>query len=156
VGALSGEERAARFRLGPLDLDLADLVGLRLNEHVLHTWDVEVAADPGATLPAGATALVVDNLAFIAGWTARPTGEARVVAVRTTDPGRAFTVTLTPDRAALAAAGDDSGAGAADLTLPAEAFVRLVYGRLDPDHTPAVDAADPATLDELRRVFPGP
>ena len=39
---------------------------------------------------------------------------------------------------------------------PAEAFLRLVYGRLDPDHTPAVDldAAD-VTLDELRRTFPG-
>jgi hypothetical protein len=39
--------------------------------------------------------------------------------------------------------------------LPAEALIRLVYGRLDPDHTPAVKG-DPDVLDRLRRVFPGP
>ena len=37
---------------------------------------------------------------------------------------------------------------------PAEAFARLVYGRLDPEHTPPGDHG-PA-LDTLRRVFPGP
>ena len=40
-----------------------------------------------------------------------------------------------------------------DLELPAEALVRLVYGRLDPDHTPAVRGG--ADLDVLRGVFPG-
>jgi uncharacterized protein (TIGR03083 family) len=153
LAALTDDERAARFSLGPIELDLAGLVGLRLNEHVLHTWDVEVVADPAATLPAGVTGMVVDNLAFVARWTARPTGSDRVVAVRTTDPERGFTVALTPERAVLEAADPPA---APDLTLPAEAFVRLVYGRLDPDHTPPVDAADATTLDELRRVFPGP
>lgn len=42
----------------------------------------------------------------------------------------------------------------ADLRLPAEAFARLVYGRLDPDHTPPGDHG--SALDTLRRVFPGP
>ena len=46
-----------------------------------------------------------------------------------------------------------ASSGSPDLELPAEALIRLVYGRLDPDHTPAV--ADPALLDELRGVFPG-
>ena len=41
-----------------------------------------------------------------------------------------------------------------DLELPAEAFVRLVYGRLDQDHTPPFTGAE-ADLDELRRAFPG-
>ena len=40
------------------------------------------------------------------------------------------------------------------MVLPAEALVRLVYGRLDPDHTPSFDG-DEADLDELRRAFPG-
>jgi hypothetical protein len=39
--------------------------------------------------------------------------------------------------------------------LPAEAFCRLVYGRLDPDHTPPF-SGDAALLDALRSVFPGP
>jgi len=44
-------------------------------------------------------------------------------------------------------------ADVADLTIPAEAFVRLVYGRLDAAHTPAgLDAALVATL---RPIFPG-
>jgi len=44
--------------------------------------------------------------------------------------------------------------GGPDLELPAEAFVRLVYGRLDPDHTPRVDGD--FDLESLRHVFPGP
>jgi hypothetical protein len=44
--------------------------------------------------------------------------------------------------------------GLSELRLPAEAFVRLVYGRLDADHTPAVESAG-LELDELRQVFPG-
>ena len=42
------------------------------------------------------------------------------------------------------------------LHLPAEAFVRLVYGRLDADHTPHRVQADGLDLDDLRKVFPGP
>jgi hypothetical protein len=40
-----------------------------------------------------------------------------------------------------------------DLVLPAEACIRLVYGRLDPDH--AGGAPEGPVLDELRRAFPG-
>jgi hypothetical protein len=47
-----------------------------------------------------------------------------------------------------------SEAGPADSELPAEAFVRLVYGRLAPEHTPPGEHG--AALDVLRRVFPGP
>jgi hypothetical protein len=93
---------------------------------------------------------------MIARFTAKPTGSDRVLAVRTTDPARAFTVTLTPDAAALTPVeGEAGGADGPDLALTSEAFVRLVYGRLDPDHTPAGTTEQPGTLDELRRVFPG-
>jgi hypothetical protein len=43
----------------------------------------------------------------------------------------------------------------ARLELPAEALVRLAYGRLDPDHTPSTVTADGVDLDLLRQVFPG-
>jgi hypothetical protein len=33
--------------------------------------------------------------------------------------------------------------------------VRLVYGRLDPDHTPVSAQASGVDLDALRRAFPG-
>jgi hypothetical protein len=40
--------------------------------------------------------------------------------------------------------------------LPAEALLRLVYGRLDPGHTPPVEVSgDAGLLDRAREVFPG-
>ena len=40
-------------------------VQLRLNEHALHTWDVEVVLDPNATLPTDAAAVIVDQLGML-------------------------------------------------------------------------------------------
>jgi uncharacterized protein (TIGR03083 family) len=148
---LSDEDLAGfRFRLGPREFDGFGLVGLRLNEHTFHSWDIAVALDPSATLDPGATALVVDNLAFAARFSARPTGNDRTVTVRTVDPERSFTIGMSRDAVSFAPDGDR----APDLTLPAEAFARLVYGRLDPDHTPAFEG-DPDLVAELRRVYQG-
>jgi uncharacterized protein (TIGR03083 family) len=144
------EREKLRFSMGPLQLDAQEFVGLRVNEHALHTWDVEVALQPTATLPTDATAVIIDNLGMIAGFTGKPADDERVISVRTTEPSRAFTLALGPSRVALTATEYDHPP---DLELPAEAFVRLVYGRLDPAHTPPVHG--PADLDELRRTFPG-
>ena len=95
---------------------------------------------------------MVDNLALIARFSGRPDGEERTVAVRTTDPERALALRLSADGVELTAG--DAGQEP-ELTLPAEAFSRLVYGRLDPGHTPAF-TGDAALLDALRAVFPGP
>lgn len=149
------ERHEFRFPLGPMTFDFLGFVGLRLNEHAMHTWDIEVAFDAAAALPADAAALIVDDLDVVARFTAKPTGATRTIAVRTTDPTRDFSVDLTPEAASLTA-------GAAgrepDLILPAEAFARLAYGRLDPAHTPSVGGEANAldVLDELRLVFPGP
>jgi hypothetical protein len=48
---------------------------------------------------------------------------------------------------------DSSYDGSVDL--PAEAFLRLVYGRLDPDHTPDFTESGGRGLADLRAVFPG-
>jgi uncharacterized protein (TIGR03083 family) len=155
-GSLSDHERTElRIPFGPMELDVTAAVEMRLNEHVLHTWDVEVALHPDAALQPAGVELVVDSLEMIANWTAKPTGTDRTIAVRTTDPARAFVVTLTPDAASFAPGSDDA-ATEPDVRLPAEAFVRLVYGRLDPNHTPAEVAGDLDALAELRSVFPGP
>ena len=47
----------------------------RLNEHAFHTWDIAVALDPAAVLPADAADLVIDNLDLVTRFTARPTGD---------------------------------------------------------------------------------
>jgi uncharacterized protein (TIGR03083 family) len=143
---------ALQFPMGPLHLDLSQLIGLRCNEHALHTWDVEVALDPAAILASDAVALVIDNLELIGRFTAKPTGEASTVSVSTTAPTRGFTIALRPD-AVVFTAGDLSAPG--DVELPAEAFIRLVYGRLDPAHTPEISRGA-ELLAELRKVFPGP
>ncbi|MDQ4096451.1 MAG: hypothetical protein M3144_01085 [Actinomycetota bacterium] len=107
------------------------LVGLRLNEHALHTWDIDVALDHAATIPRSIAALVVDNLELIGRYTAKPMpGEPQLVTVGTIDPQRRFIVDLTFEGATLAPSDDSTGEG--DLEMPAEAFVRLLYGRLDP------------------------
>ena len=57
---------------------------------------------------------------------------------------------LTPDAASLRRS---DLASEADVELPAEAFARLVYGRLDLHHTPPTQNGE--ALDQLRQVFPG-
>jgi uncharacterized protein (TIGR03083 family) len=152
IEAVTPEERSAfAFAMGPMTVGFTEFVGLRLNEHAFHTWDIEVAVDPAATIPRQVAELVVDNLELIARYTGKPTGDTTTITVATTDPQRSFTADLKPDSVAF---GAGTAAVPADVELPAEAFARLAYGRLDPEHTPPGDHG-PA-LDTLRRVFPGP
>ena len=151
VEALTPQERAA-FQVtmfGRLPVDLAGALGLRLSEHALHTWDVAVALDPAARVAPDAVDLIVDRLPFLAGFTGKKAPAPVAVAVTTTGPDRSFT--LDTGGVTLAPAGPDD-APAASLALPAEALVRLVYGRLD-------DAdgltASGVTVPELKSVFPG-
>ncbi len=153
LDAVSPDERA-RFKssLGPFDLDWDAFVGMRLNEHLLHGWDVAVTLDPASTLAPDGSAVVVDNLGLIGRFAAKPSGDPRTIMIGTTDPVRSFTVTVEADSAALAGGG---GAGTPDVSMPAECLIRLVYGRLDGGHTPEAVTGEPSTLDQLRAVFPG-
>lgn len=162
--------------LGPFKLSAADAAGMRLGEHVLHSWDIEVALEPNATLPPDAAGLLLTRLGFTAGFAGKAdrwSGEPVRLRVNLTHPDARMLleigekVQLTgPRPAGGAGEGDDggeegttpggSGAGDGELVMPAESFIRLVYGRLDPGHTPgAVSVTGPAGLDELRKVFPG-
>ena len=134
--------------------DLANLLRLRISENVLHTWDIEVVSDPAATLPEEPLDIVLGNLPLIARYTGQKRDEPLSVEVRTSSPERALHLDLGPTGAALSPSYDDTAADA-ELTLPAEAFVRLVYGRLDPDHTPGSVTVTGVDLDELRATFPG-
>jgi hypothetical protein len=49
----------------------------------------------------------------------------------------------------------DGGESTGSLQIPAEAFLRLIYGRLDPANTPDGIKAEDVSLDDLRSVFPG-
>jgi uncharacterized protein (TIGR03083 family) len=140
-----------RVNLFGMDLDAAGVARMRVGEHSVHTWDVAVALDPAATVEPDAVALLIDALSPLIAMVAKPDGVQRRVRVFTTDPERSYvlqtgeSVTLTPG---------DGEAGLPELRLPAEAFLRLVYGRLDPAHTPPVEASG-VDLDDLRALFPG-
>ncbi|MGH9021024.1 MAG: maleylpyruvate isomerase family mycothiol-dependent enzyme, partial [Acidimicrobiales bacterium] len=77
------------FSMGPISVGFDGFVGLRLNEHAMHTWDIEVAFDPSATIPAAIADHVVDNLALTARFSGRAGDVARTVGVATTDTGQA-------------------------------------------------------------------
>jgi uncharacterized protein (TIGR03083 family) len=154
VAALGDDERRKwRLDLFGAQQDLAAVLRLRLGEHAMHTWDIAVAQDAGATVPADAAGLLLDTVEGLVARVGKPVGQVLQVDVETHDPARRFLLELGDDGARLSPAA--SGAGDAPaIRLPAEAFVRLVYGRLDPEHTPPI-TDDGVDLDLLRRAFPG-
>jgi hypothetical protein len=109
-------------------------------------WPARTRTSSG---PLGGSSPLVDR--FTGKPTGETTGETTTITVATTGPQRGFSVELTPGGVALT-----PGAAAAnpDVELPAEAFARLVYGRLDAEHTPSREHG--SALDILRRLFPGP
>ncbi|MGB6771938.1 MAG: maleylpyruvate isomerase N-terminal domain-containing protein [Candidatus Dormiibacterota bacterium] len=134
------------------ELDLAGLLQLRLSEHAIHAWDIEVSFSPGATVLRGAVELLVDYLPVMAARVGKPSQTARTLPVLTTEPERRFA--LVADGVRLEPWSERTANGA--LRIPAEAFLRLVYGRLDSAHTPALELDAPdVRLDDLRAIFPG-
>jgi len=160
--ALTDEQLAAISMdfFGMMMLDAAGVVRMRLTEHAMHTWDVAVMLDPSATVQPSAVALLIDAVPpFLAPRLGKPLAEPLSVRITTTDPdrdylltsGESVTVTDWPGDRGDGTGGDD----VPQLRMPAEALLRLTYGRLDPEHTPAGVSGDPETLDKLRTIFPG-
>ncbi len=136
-----------------MDLDLAGLLRMRVGEQAVHAWDVAVALDPTATVAADAVDLLVDGLGATAARGGKPQGETFRVRVGTTAPQRDLVVSVGESVTVEVAEADDAYDGSVDL--PAEAFLRLVYGRLDPDHTAEFTESGTRGLADLRAVFPG-
>ena len=149
--SLDPDQRELRLQVFGMDVDLIGLARMRVSEHAVHTWDVAVALDSSATVAPEAVGLLVDMVGQLAARSAKPDGKQRRIRVSTTDPERHF-VLETGEAVSLTES--DGEEGLPELRLPAEAFVRLVYGRLGPHHTPPVEA-DGVDLDELRQLFPG-
>jgi len=147
------DDQRKRFRLNVfgMELDAAGLAQLRLGEHAVHTWDIAVALDPASTLAPDAVGLLIDTLGQLVARAGQQSGPERRLHVSTSSPVRHFTLE-TGDKITLVAA--EYTEGLPELALPAEAFIRLIYGRLDPAHTPPVETRR-ADLDELRQTFPG-
>jgi uncharacterized protein (TIGR03083 family) len=148
---MTPEERDRyKLNLGPMTFYFDRAVRLRLGEHVFHSWDIDEAFNKQATLQSEAVPYLFENLELLMRFAAKHAGVDHTLHVRTTDPVREFALTQEGDTVAL---DEVEGVDVFDLELPAEAFLRLAYGRLDAEHTPP--GIDPTHLDELRRVFPG-
>ena len=133
--------------------NLAGLLRMRLGEHLLHSWDIAVALDPTATVPDAGAAYVLDSLPGLATLAGKAMPNPRAVHVVT--PHRSFVLEPADDGVRLQPTSSEPEGTSARLQLPAEAFVRLVYGRMDVDHTPASVEADGVDLADLRVTFPG-
>jgi uncharacterized protein (TIGR03083 family) len=146
-----GQREHLHLALFGMDLDATGLARMRLGEHAVHTWDVAVALDPAATVAPVAVRLLVDALGPVAARSGKPGGTVRRLNIVTSSPERNF-ILEAGETVSLEAGEREEGLP--ELRLPAEALVRLVYGRLDPAHTPPVETRD-VDLDELRQMFPG-
>jgi uncharacterized protein (TIGR03083 family) len=158
-GLSDAELAGISYQMFGMTFDAAALIRMRLSEHAVHTWDVAVSLDDAAEVAPDAVELLMANLPMIAGWTGKPDGDPFRLRLRGTEPGADFVLEVA-DKVTL---GPWPGRGPAGATadgqvqLPAEALLRLVYGRLDPGHTPPVEVSgDPGLLDRARAVFPGP
>ncbi|MBB5873251.1 uncharacterized protein (TIGR03083 family) [Allocatelliglobosispora scoriae] len=157
--ALDAETRANhRIDLGfiPVPVDVATSAGLRLSEFALHSWDVRVILDPAATVAPEAVEPLLNVAPLLFGFAAKPAvlgGRPVSLRVELTAPERVEGVILTDTAVLSPTAPADADAV---LTIPAEAWLRLVAGRLAPQYTPAgVEVTGTIDLDELRQVFPG-
>lgn len=150
----SPEQRESiRVELGflPEPVPLATLLGMRLNELALHAWDARVGVDPAAALSEESAALLAQHFSstmnFMLGFVGKPEGigPARV--------GLADYTIAIDDAVRLEAGATDT---TATFEGPLEAGIRLLGGRLTPEHTPeGVAVTGNVSLDELRTTFPG-
>jgi uncharacterized protein (TIGR03083 family) len=156
---LTDEQLAvARLDFLGMQLDAAGICRLRLGEQVLHTWDLAVMQEPTATVQADAVELLIDNVPqFLAPRLGKPLPEPFRVRITTTEPQRDYLLSSGESVSVVNWPGEDAAADGVvpHVAMPAEALLRMSYGRMDPDHTPASVSGDPEVLDKLRAMFPG-
>ncbi|HTT91624.1 MAG TPA: maleylpyruvate isomerase family mycothiol-dependent enzyme [Acidimicrobiales bacterium] len=147
--------KSLRMNLFGMDLDAVHIVGLRLGEHAVHSWDVAVSFNPAAEVLPSSVELLVDRIPYIAGRLAKPekASAKTQIKIKTSHPDRQFLLSIG-DGVALSK--DVEGPVDGYLELTSAALLRLVYGRLDPVHTPpGTNTKGSANLDELREIFAG-
>ncbi|UOZ03217.1 maleylpyruvate isomerase family mycothiol-dependent enzyme [Amycolatopsis sp. WQ 127309] len=154
VEALTPEQRSSlTVDLGfwPEPVPLLTALGMRFNEVANHSWDVRVAFEPDTGVDPGSAEVLVELLSgpvgFLLGFLAKPAELADPVSVAV--PGGALVI---DDAVTLV---DHLEAPTATFDGPAEAFVRLINGRLKAPYDKGVTVEGGVTLDDLRRVFPG-
>lgn len=135
-------------------LDAAGLLRMRLSEHAVHTWDIASAFDPSAVVAEDAVALLLAGLGETVARSAVAPGEPLDATVITTAPDRRFSL-RSRDSVVLEQTGGAT-VTSPSIEMTAEAFLRLVYGRLDDNHpTRRPVHANGISIAELTTMFPG-
>ena len=138
----------------PAPIPLASSTGMRLIESTLHSWDVDVALDPAATLNADTAHLLAEHyeggLSFLLGFIGKREALAEPAVIRIQDTP--YSLVLDETIALTTSAPDPT----ATFNGPLEAAIRLITGRLTEAHThPDTKVTGNVSLDDLRRAFPG-
>jgi uncharacterized protein (TIGR03083 family) len=151
--ALDGDQLAAfKLSMFGMELDAARLLGMRLGEHALHTWDIAVVFDEDAVLAPDTAEVLVDDLGSLVARAGKAEDESLTISIAASSPERRFVL----DTAGVSLVPGDENSGSPQIDLTSEALVRLAYGRLDDRHLGSpVATATGIELDRLRAVFPG-
>jgi uncharacterized protein (TIGR03083 family) len=135
-------------------LSVPAYAGYRLSEQSVHAWDIEVALDPAATIPAPEAGLLWERLDLVAS----RFRDADVL--KRLAPGQLAVELAGQDQIVRLELGEElhlaAGAPAdpaATVSGPADALLRLVYGRNRPED--GIVVAGDVTLEDLRSLFPG-
>jgi uncharacterized protein (TIGR03083 family) len=152
----SQQRESLRIEVGylPNPLPLADFAGLRLNEAAQHGWDARVALDPDAELLSASAQVLAELFSGGLGFLLQFTGKAdRISDTALVDiAGSGYGISIAEAVAFVSRVDHPT----ATFTGTLGAALRLIAGRLRPDHTPGeVTVTGNITLDELRAVFPG-
>ena len=152
-GLSDAQLSALRFALFGMEFDVVGFLQMRLSEHAVHSWDVAGALDPAAAVAADAVDLLIDTLPEMVERIGKPQDEPFRVRIITSDPERDL---VLAGEEAVTLGSWDGGSTDGVVRLPAEAWLRLVYGRLHDEHTPPLEVeGEGLSLDRLRAVFPG-
>ena len=153
---LTGDELAGiSLEFFGMTLDAAGLVGMRLSEHAIHTWDVAVTIDPVAVVAPDAVPWLYGRVSWLAERTGRAGEQPLRARLRGEVPEADLLLDVT-DKVTLVPWPAEGAEVDGEFRMPAEALLRLFYGRLSPEVTPPVEiSGDPALLDQVRAVFPG-
>jgi len=136
-----------------MSLDAGSLLGMRISEHAIHTWDVAVALDPTVELSPDAVTLIIDGLDRMVARVGKSQGRTFRLPIETSAPERRFDLEVAEGGVEL---GTSEATARDPLELPAASLIRLVYGRLDDEHGGRITVPSPdVSIDDLRAVFPG-
>jgi uncharacterized protein (TIGR03083 family) len=155
--ALDEQQRhTLQLRVGfaPAPLTVASFAGMRLHEAAQHGWDVRAARDPAAGLRTNSARVLAElfshDIAFMLDFITKPDPAAEPVLLDIADSGYGLSIT---DSVTLMSPVNHP---TATFSGPLEAAIRLLAGRLGPNHTPSeLEVTGNITLEHLRTVFPG-